>query len=214
MTWTSDVSDGGQRLIDPLGTGPGYADAGAGRGNGIATAALTCGIIGMLIAWIPFVVVAGIVLGVLALVFGIKGVRRAASVGSGRGMAITGIVTGSLTLLLAIIGVVLSVVFIRAVADFIEPGPVQAEFSECTLDGRTAIVEGTITNDSRSVRDYTLFVTVDEQVDILSFDSLAPGEQVGWTARIRTRTIIDECLPTLVVQGPFPFGVEIDPIER
>ena len=60
--WTSDVSDGGQRLIDPLGTGPGYPVLESGRGNGIATAALTCGIIGMLIAWIPVVVVAGIVL--------------------------------------------------------------------------------------------------------------------------------------------------------
>lgn len=212
--WTSDVSDGGQRLIDPLGTGPGYSGIDSRRGNGVATAALTCGIIGMLIAWIPLVVVAGVVLGVLALVFGIKGLRRAASAGSGRRMAIAGIVTGSLTLVLAIVGVVWSVVVIRAVADFMEPGPVVAEFSECTLDGRTAIVDGAITNDSRSIRDYTLFVTVDEQVDIISFDSLAPGETVEWTARITTRTILDDCRPTLVVQGPFPFGIELDPIER
>ncbi len=69
--------------------------------------------------------------------------------------------------------------FIQAVADFIEPGPVVAEFSDCTLDGRSAIVHGTLTNDSRSVRDYTLFVTVDEQVDIISFDAIEPGETVG-----------------------------------
>ena len=26
-------------------------------------------------------------------------------------------------------------------------------------------------------------------------------------------TVIDECRATVVVQGPFPFGIEIDPIE-
>jgi hypothetical protein len=214
VAWTSDVSDGGQRLVDPFGTGPGYPGTDTRQGNGVATAALTCGIIGMLIAWVPFVVVAGIVLGILALVFGIKGLRRSASLGSGRGAAITGIVTGGLTLLLAVVGIVLSVILVQAVADFIEPGPVDAEVTDCSLDGRTAIVDGSIVNESRSVRDYTLFVTVDERVDIITFDALEPGVPVEWTARIRTRRIIDECQPTLVVQGPFPFGIEIDPIER
>ena len=200
-------------MIDPLGTAPGYHDAGDQRGNGIATAALTCGIIGTLVAWIPFIVVVGITLGVLALVFGIKGLRRSTTAGSGRGVAIAGIVMGGLTLLISVFGVVLSVMLFRAVADFIEPGPVNADVTACVADGRDATVEGTLTNESRIARDYTVFVTVDDEADIMTFVDLAAGETVEWTARIRTPTVIDECRATVVVQGPFPFGIEIDPIE-
>ena len=212
-TWTPDVSNGGQRMVDPLGTGPGYSGPGSQPGNGLATAALTCGIIGTLVAWIPFVVIVGIVLGILALVFGIKGLRRSANVGSGRGLAIAGIVTGGLTLLISVIGIVLSVLMVQALADFIEPGPVDTDVTECRLDGRDARAEGTLTNESRTVRDYTLFVTIGEEVDVISFERVAPGETVDWVARIRTRTLIDDCRTEVVVQGPFPFGIEIDPIE-
>jgi hypothetical protein len=212
VSWTSDVSDGGQRMVDPLGTGPGYA-YGVKQSNGMATAALTCGTVGILIAWMPFVVLMGIGLGVLALVFGIKGLKRSSTAGSGRGMAIAGIVTGGLTLLTAIIGVVLSVVLFRAIADFIEPGPVDTDIADCRLDGRNATIEGTLTNESRSERDYTLFVTLDEQVDIITVDDLGTGETVEWVAQVRTRSQLDTCRPTLIVQGPFPFGIKIDPIE-
>ncbi len=211
VTWTSDVSDGGQRLVDPLGTGPGYP-SGRHAGNGLATAAVTCGAIGALIAWVPFVVVFGVVLGILALVFGIKGLRRSRIVGSGRGMAIAGIISGILTLLLAVVGVVLSVIVFRAVADFAEPGPVSTVVTSCTLDGRTATVEGTLTNDGRTMHSYSLFVTVDGQVDAITIDDVPAGGSIDWSTIVRTRGVLDECGPTLVVQGPFPFGIEIDPV--
>jgi membrane protein implicated in regulation of membrane protease activity len=200
-------------MIDPLGTLPGYQNSGTSASNGLATAALTCGIIGTLIAWIPFLVVIGIALGVLALVFGIKGLRRSRSVGRGRGPAIAGIATGTSALLLAIIGVILSVVVFRAVADFAEPGPHDANVASCTLDGRIATVNGTLTNESGTVRDYSLFVTVDKDVDVFTIDAVAPGETVQWSATIRNRAAPDECRATVVVQGPFPFGIEMDPIE-
>lgn len=206
------MSDGGQRLVDPLGTGPGYAYP-VKQSNGMATAALTCGIVGILVAWMPFVVVIGIGLGVLALVFGIKGLKRSSTAGSGRGVAIAGIVTGGLALLTAIVGVVLSVLLFTVVADFIEPGPVDTDITECRLDGRNATIEGTLTNESRSERDYTLFVTLDTQVDIITFDDLDAGETVEWIAQVRTRSQLDTCRPTLIVQGPFPFGIEMDPIQ-
>lgn len=212
VSWTPDVSDGGQRLVDPLGTGPGYVH-GVKQSNGVAIAALTCGVVGVLVAWMPFIVVAGIVLGVLALVFGIKGLKRATSIGSGRGMAIAGIAMGGVTLLTAIVGVIFSVVLFRAIADFIESGPVDTDITDCRLDGRNATIEGTLTNESRVERDYTLFVTLDEQVDIITFDDLSAGETVEWIAQVRTRSQLDTCRPTLNVQGPFPFGIEIDPIE-
>ena len=212
-TWTSDVSNDGQRMVDPLGTGPGYGATGPQQSNGMATAALTCGIIGTLVAWIPFVVVVGIVLGILALVFGVKGLRRSAIVGSGRGLAIAGIVTGAVTLLLSVLGIVLSVLMFRAVSDFIEPGPVDTDVTSCEIDGRTATARGTLTNESRSTRDYTLFVSVGGETEVSTFENVAPGETVEWVARIRTMTLVEDCRTTIVVQGPFPFGIEIDPIE-
>jgi hypothetical protein len=212
-TWTSDVSNNGQRMVDPLGTGPGYGATGPQQGNGMATAALTCGIIGTLVAWIPFVVVVGIALGILALVFGIKGLRRSGIVGSGRGLAIAGIITGAVTLLLSVLGIVLSVLLFRAVSDFSQPGPVDTDVTSCEIDGRNATAQGTLTNESRSTRDYTLFVSVGGETDVATFEDVSPGETVEWVARIRTRTLVEDCRTTVVVQGPFPFGIEIDPIE-
>jgi hypothetical protein len=69
--------------------------------NGIAIAAGVCGIIAVVLCWIPFVDYVSIVLGVLAIIFGILGLRRADAYGSGRGMAITGIVCGAVGLTIA-----------------------------------------------------------------------------------------------------------------
>jgi hypothetical protein len=83
--------------------------------NGIAIAAGVCGIIAVVLSWIPFVDYISIVLGALAIILGIVGLRRADGYGSGKGMAITGIVCGSVGLaiaflfLLLIYSVILSV---------------------------------------------------------------------------------------------------------
>ena len=92
-TWTSDVSSGGQRYVDPLGTGPGHPAGGDRPGNGPATAAVVMGSVGMAIAWIPFIVVIGAVLAVLAVVFGIIGIKRSRVSDVGRGTAIAGLHT-------------------------------------------------------------------------------------------------------------------------
>ena len=55
------------------------------------TAAITCGLVAVLFAWMPVLVVIGFVLGVLGLVFGMRGVRRAALVRTGRGRALPGV---------------------------------------------------------------------------------------------------------------------------
>jgi hypothetical protein len=213
-SWTADVSSEGHRYVDPLGTAPGPAP-GADRAarNGIATAALVCGIVGMVIAWIPFVVVAGFILAVLAVVFGVRGLRRSAPSGTGRGAAITGIVTGGIGLALSIVGIALSVVMYRAVEAFIDPGPVSSEVTSCTIEARLATVTGTVTNRGRSTADYTVFVSLDERTDAISIDDVAPDDTAGWTTTMRAPASSD-CDPTIDVQGPFPFGIEIDPIDN
>jgi hypothetical protein len=99
------------------------------HGKGFAIAALVLGILGIFLFWAPIL---GPLLGLTALVLGIIGVRRRA----GKGMAITGIVLGALTL---IVGVVFSLLwyFAYTVAQdcFDETGASSGpDFDQCIED--------------------------------------------------------------------------------
>jgi hypothetical protein len=85
----------------PYGYGPSPATIYGRETNGVAIAAGVCGIIAVVLCWIPFVDYVSIVLGALAIIFGIIGVRRSDGYGSGKGMAITGIVCGAVGLAIA-----------------------------------------------------------------------------------------------------------------
>lgn len=64
------------------------------RTNGVAIAALVCGIVGL--------VVAGIALGITAIICGVLGLRRVKAGASGHGMAIAGIVLGALDIVFGV----------------------------------------------------------------------------------------------------------------
>ena len=218
-TWTSDVSTDGQRYVDPNGISAGHHPhrqqaAPDAVGNGSATAAMTCGIIGTLLAWLPFLVVAGAALGVLAVVFGVKGRRRARENGQGGTMALIGLVTGVIALLLCIVGVITTVVTWREVVGYAEPGPATVVVDDCTIDSRTATVTGTITNDSDTTRGYTIFVTVDGGRAPAVIDELAPDETAEWQAVVTDDVIVFSCEPTISLNGPYPFGIEMDPVDN
>ena len=120
--WTADVASGGRRFVDPL---PPVADVGAGPGaTASAVAGMVCGIVAVVIAWVPFVVVAR----------ADHGDRRPGAcrspawrgpgtTGSRRGFAIAGIVTSAVGLAAGALGIVLTVVLVRAVERFDDPGP-------------------------------------------------------------------------------------------
>jgi vacuolar-type H+-ATPase subunit I/STV1 len=78
--------------------------------NGLAIAALVCGIIGVLAGLIPFTFFLAFILGVLALVFGLIG-RGAAKrrEGAGSKQAIAGAILGGLAVILGVVGVVILV---------------------------------------------------------------------------------------------------------
>jgi hypothetical protein len=215
-SWTSDVSSDGERYVDPLGVGPG-STPGMANTNKAATTAVIMGSVGLALAWIPFIGVIGLVLAVLGLVFGTKGLRRSRELGVGRTASIAGIVMGSLGVAAAIAGIALSVMVWREVVQYVEPGPVITEVTECTIDGRRVDTEGTLENRDDQARSYTLFVTVDDRRESVIIDDVAAGETVKWAIVITARSSqlsASECDPTLTVNGPFPYGLEIDPIEN
>ena len=115
----------------PAGPPAGYPPYGYGpqqpyfvpQSNGIAVAAGVVGIISLLVSFIPFFGLVGIPGGVVALVLGIIGRQRANSMGGlSKGMAITGIVTGTIAIVLPIVlGALLFTYFASHVNDFTFP---------------------------------------------------------------------------------------------
>jgi hypothetical protein len=75
------------------------------RGNGMATTGGTVGIVGAVLSLIPIIgILIGLVMGVLAIIFGGVGMGRANGLGgTGKGMAITGLVLGILTVVFKLI---------------------------------------------------------------------------------------------------------------
>lgn len=81
----------------------------AAPSNGIGTAAGVLGIVGAVLMFIPFVNYIAVLLGVLAVTFGGVGINRSKRLGgAGKGMAITGLVLG-------LISIAISVLFIAAI---------------------------------------------------------------------------------------------------
>jgi hypothetical protein len=87
--------------------------------NGLAVAAMIIGILSLLISWIPFVGLLGVVGGGLALLLGLLGRGRAKKIANGGGLAVTGVITGLLAVLVGIASTVLPVLFFQGrIGDF------------------------------------------------------------------------------------------------
>lgn len=66
--------------------------------NGMATAGMICGIVGIVLCWFPFI---GLIAGLLGIVFGAIGMSKAGRLnGLGKGAGITGLVCGILSFFL------------------------------------------------------------------------------------------------------------------
>jgi hypothetical protein len=84
--------------------------------NGIGVAAGVCGIIALALCWIPFIDYVSIVVGALAIIFGVIGVRTAnRRGGAGKGMAVAGIVCGVVGLAIAFIFLLLIYALVSSV---------------------------------------------------------------------------------------------------
>jgi hypothetical protein len=75
--------------------------------NQLALWAMITGIAGIVLIWIPYIGILGLLSGIAALILGLMGNGRARTMGgTGRGQAITGIVLGAVTIGIFIIGLV------------------------------------------------------------------------------------------------------------
>ncbi|HVM18452.1 MAG TPA: DUF4190 domain-containing protein [Egibacteraceae bacterium] len=90
------AAPGGQYAPPPHGGRP------AGS-NGPAIAALVLGIVALVLSWLPGINIIAVLLAIAALVTGFIGIRNANRGAPGKGMAIAGVVTGALGLILAVL---------------------------------------------------------------------------------------------------------------
>jgi Domain of unknown function (DUF4190) len=107
----------------------GYPPGGAGygavpRNEGLAVAAMVCGICAVVL-WLCYAV-PGLVLGPIAFFMGLSARRRIAASGgalTGSGFALTGIITGAIGFVLAIVYILFFVGFIALSASGLLPSP-------------------------------------------------------------------------------------------
>lgn len=103
--------------------------------NGLAIAGFVLGLLGFLGSWIPVINVVGIILGVIGVVLAGVGLSKSRSIGSGRGLAIAGLILGVLAIAIAIF---INVVFVGAVVDAVDDAVDEVtESSVSAPDGST-----------------------------------------------------------------------------
>ncbi len=105
------------------------------KGSGLAIASMVLGIIALLLSWIPIINTGAAVLALVGLGLAIPALLRARrGTHGGMGMAITGLVTGVLGLLLGIAVLAATVFFVQTAGDclteFEQTGD-QAQYEQC-----------------------------------------------------------------------------------
>lgn len=225
VAWTSDVSTAGDRFVDPMGVAidpggqqhPAAATTARDTGtNTAATAAMVLGIIGVALAWLPFIVVFGAFAGALAIVFGAVGIRRAGPSGDGRSRAMVGLITGASALVAAVLGVILTVIVLDVYEAYTEPGPHDVEITSCDLVGSRATAGGTLTNLGDEAVGFSVLVGFvrpgtdnPHRTSRVVLDDVGAGDGADFTAERQVDLDEIDCI-VIEVTGPLPFGVVLD----
>lgn len=95
-----------EQNVQPGGYAPPPPPAAPNPTNGMAIAALVCGILGIVGAFIPGVAYFTLVLAVLGIIFGVIGMKKAKEIGTGNGLAISGLVLGIVGTIFSLVGVI------------------------------------------------------------------------------------------------------------
>ncbi len=222
-TWTADVSTGGERFVDPLGIDVGQ-DPGQPVRSGptenaptsLATASMVLGIVAVAIAWVPFVVVVGVVAAVLALLFGILAIRRSGPSGAGRSRAMVGVITGASGLLAAALGAVLTFVVLDVYDSYLNPPPHETVITSCEVVGSRAIATGRLENLGDDSSDFSVLVGFvrpgtdnPHRTTRVTLDDVDAGTSAPFDAERQVELDDVDCI-VIEVTGPLPFGLALD----
>ncbi len=222
-SWTADVADGGARFVDQLSTvDDGARPGGPPRRERLAGWSMALGIVGVVLGWMPYVVVAGAIASLLAIVFATV-VRRRASGGAPDPRSGVGLLTGAIGLVVAVAGVFLTFVVDDALDRYQHPAPHRAEVTACSTTGGLASADIEITSERGAddgAADFTVllwFVRAGTDNVLasasLELDDVEPGDTATASA---SRRIADSAgsAPAVdcvigEVNGPFPFGLDV-----
>ena len=212
--WTADVSTDGVRFIDPLGTQ--VPTEPPSNSDGIATAAMVVGIIAISTAWMPFLVVVGVITAIIAMSLGWTALRRARESGASRSRAIVGIATGASALIAAVLGVLLTVIVYGVYDEYANPQPHEVEVVGCELVGERATMAGTIINLGDTTTDFGVSVafvrsgTHDvRRTARVEVSDVEPGDTAEFDAQGQVDLDSIDC-EIVEVTGPLPFGLQLD----
>ena len=176
---------------------------------------MVCGIVSVVLGWIPVLFAVGAVLAVLAIIFGIVGLRRARTSGRRRGLAITGLVTGAFGMPIAILGLVFTIVVFQAIDRYENPP------ESTVVDRLVRRRGGTRPRRRRVAQRWRPREPVHRLRRVpraaVRTDDRAPGGGCLDAARRTARFAVEhrfeaddvECEIT-AVNGPLPFGLEVD----
>jgi hypothetical protein len=124
-------------------------------------------------------------------------------------------VTGAIGVPTAVLGLVLTIVMVRAFDRYENPPDATTSIETCVVEGGRARVEGTLRNDGTSASGFTVHVEVRAVPTGLTVErvhsvpSTPPGGTTQFLVDPRFEADDVECEIT-AVKGPLPFGLEID----
>ena len=207
--WTADVAVHGQRYVDPL---PSQAPRSQQAGRGFAIAAFVVALGSLLVAWLPFIFVAGLIGGITAFVFAMLGLVRARrNGGHGRGFAVAGTIISVLALALCTVGFLFTRTFLREIDAYNNPGPHATAVTSCTtLAGFGAEMHGTITNLDTTRHEYNISVAFTasgaDTVNNVRVLDVAPAASVEFSSSAPVMPTGSITCRVDAVYGPEPFA--------
>ncbi len=220
--WTNDVAVHGQRLIDSGAamTQPPTDMAWSGAPfesprQGAAVASFVLAVAAAVIGWIPYVFVVAAVGVVLAVVFGVIGLRRSRERGgAGRGFATAGLVIAAAATCVCVVGMFFTVWFQRQIDRYQHPGQHSVQEGPCNATGGKVQFSGSLTNLESDTRSYELTVTfsvggVQRDSQRVDVRSVAAGATAPWSTTDEIEMPGVSCA-VAAVHGPAPLGIRPD----
>lgn len=211
--WTADVSTSGTRFVDPLGLAP---PTSRDTTNSVATAAMILGIVAVTTAWMPFLVVLGVVTATIALALGVTGLRRSTRSGVGRGRAVAGIAMGASAIAAAVIGVLLTAIVLDVYDDYVDPAPHETAVTSCEVVGSRASMTGELTNLGDDTAEFSVLVGFlrpgtdnPHATKRIIIGEVGAGATEPFDAQHQVDLDDVDCA-IVEVNGPLPFGLSLD----